>query len=451
MSSTGNPLNGSTRSSSTIISGFATSVTSGFTSNASGSANGSTTMTSRTARGRSSTSCVPATLPKICATALPKACADMNKYNGVALIPMIPLCTASLSAFRTVDTAACLAANIGATATGASITSCLQKAISAICITSLPQACISIPGSSAVDLPGKITACTTALGPFVVDAAAQCLKTALSDPVDILSCLQSSIGLGDPNGGCWSGQPTVSSTASSLTTTTISSTNVPTSTTASTTISPNHDLEPPPPTPSSTRPIPSSCPTPTCDKGIQYALYNNPFRGDTTRKYNSFNPNYFKKTLPKYNSTLHTPVYISDQGLHGFNQLFKNAAAGYRGFLYACKAGNYSFSSPYADDITLMWFGSKAISGYARDNADIDQTYYGVNKPQNITKTLEAGTYYPFRVLWGNTGYAAYLSLRIYGPDGQQLSGTDQAGEFYITTKACDGSYGPFEPWGQES
>ncbi len=216
-------------------------------------------------------------------------------------------------------------------------------------------------------------------------------------------------------------------------------------------VEPIISLIPPPPEPETSREIRKSCPTPTCSHGIQYALYKNPFSSDLTPTYESFSPKYFKKEKPVYSTTLQTAIFISDDNNgNGFNPLFSNAAAGYRGFLFACRAGRYRFNSPYSDDITIMWFGDKAYNSYTRENADIVQAYYGDNKPKDIYRDLAAGTYYPIRVLWGNTGGAADLSLRIYGPDGQDISGADQKGEHYLTTEACDGSYAPFPPWGQE-
>lgn len=242
-------------------------------------------------------------------------------------------------------------------------------------------------------------------------------------------------------------------TATTETITTPSVVVTPTVTTVTTTVvEPIGSLIPPPPEPSTEREIPTSCPTPTCAQGIQYALYDNPFRNDLSPTYETFSPTYFKQTAPEYSTTLRSAIYITDDNVNGsgFNPLFANAAAGYRGFLFACQAGRYRFKSPYSDDITIMWFGAPAYEGYARDNADIVQAYYGDNSPKDIYRDLEAGTYYPIRVLWGNTGGASDLSLRIYGPDGQDVSGADQAGEHYLTTEACDGSYAPFPPWGEE-
>ncbi|TQV91802.1 GLEYA adhesin domain [Cordyceps javanica] len=248
-------------------------------------------------------------------------------------------------------------------------------------------------------------------------------------------------------------EPILTSATEVLTTSSIVVT--PTVITKSSTVAePVTSLIPPPPEPSDEREIPSSCPTPTCSHGIQYALYDNPFRDDLSPTYESFSPDYFKKARPVYSTTLQSAIYISDDADddagRGFNPLFENAAAGYRGFLFACEAGRYRFNSPYSDDITVMWFGAAAYEGYARDNADIVQFYYGDNSPRDVYRDLAAGTYYPIRVLWGNTGGASDLSLRIYGPDGRDVSGADHAGEHYLTTEACDGSYAPFPAWGEE-
>ncbi|KAM3450754.1 hypothetical protein MY3296_005807 [Beauveria thailandica] len=248
---------------------------------------------------------------------------------------------------------------------------------------------------------------------------------------------------------------TNNSTSASLTTITksIITPSVVVTTNSSTIIEPIASLIPPPPRTTKSRVIPSSCPTPTCSPGIQYALYDNPFRRDLSPTYKSFSPAYFRKTKPVYSTTLQNAIYITDRYRRGkgFNPLFKNAAAGYRGFLFACQDGRYRFNSPYSDDITIMWFGDKAYQNYTRGNADIIQFFYGDNRPKNIYRDLKAGTYYPIRVLWGNTGGASDLSLRIYGPNGEDVSGADQSGEHFLTTEACDGSYPPFPPWGKEN
>ena len=207
---------------------------------------------------------------------------------------------------------------------------------------------------------------------------------------------------------------------------------------------------PTPPT-SSPRPVSTTtsddptCPTPTCKTGIDRAVYNNPFKNDLSSTYESFDPDYFKSAKPKQVDVV-DEIYIST--LRG-DTTYEDAGAEYRAFLFACQNGTYTFTSPYSDDITILWFGEKAYKGWTRDNADIIQFYYGNNNAQSVKRDIVAGTYYPIRVMWGNTGGAADLELKIFAPDGRQLLGTD--GTSYLTTDACDGSYPPYEAFGEET
>ncbi|KAM3468975.1 hypothetical protein MY5147_007430 [Beauveria neobassiana] len=184
-----------------------------------------TTVTT-TSEPSTTASCVPA--PPVCATVLPVACASLSSTDGLALVPLVPLCTAALGVLGTADTAACLAADIGATTAGASIVACLNAALSGVCITALPQACLDIPTASAADLPGKVAACTLALGPFAVGTAAECLGTAVTDPSNILSCLRTAIGLGDGSDACTTVVPTSDTTAPATSTDTTPPTTVTT-------------------------------------------------------------------------------------------------------------------------------------------------------------------------------------------------------------------------------
>ncbi|KAM3503603.1 hypothetical protein MY10362_004100 [Beauveria mimosiformis] len=210
-----------------------------------------TTSTVTTSEPSTTTSCVPS--PPVCATVLPVACASLSSTDGLALVPMVPLCTAALGVLGTADTAACLVAKIGLETTGASIVACLNAALPGVCISTLPQACLDIPTASAGDLPGKVEACTLALGPFAVGAAAECLGTAITDPLNVLSCLRTSIGLGDGSDACTTLVPT-STGDGSTTTTDASSTDTTPPTTVTTPTSTSC-------VPTATGPAPSVCAT----------------------------------------------------------------------------------------------------------------------------------------------------------------------------------------------
>ncbi|KAM3431266.1 hypothetical protein NHJ13734_007370 [Beauveria thailandica] len=168
------------------------------------------TVTVTTSEPSATASCVPS--PPVCATVLPVACASLSSTNGLALVPLLPLCATGLGDLGTEGTATCLAAKIDPDTTGASIVACLNAALSGVCITTLPQACLDIRTASAADLPGKVEACTVALGPFAVGAAAECLATATTNPLNVLSCLRTSIGLGDGSDACTTQVPTSGTT-----------------------------------------------------------------------------------------------------------------------------------------------------------------------------------------------------------------------------------------------
>ncbi|KAM3550080.1 hypothetical protein MY1884_008428 [Beauveria asiatica] len=212
----------SSSSSDTSSSAEATSTTE--TSSTETSSTETNTSTSTT----TSSSCVPTTQAPVCAAGLPAPCAALSSANGLTLVPLVPLCAATLASLGTTQTAACLATTIALTTVGADIVTCLNQAITSVCITSLPQACLDIPTAPAVNLPGDVAACTTALGPFAVNAAATCLTTAVTDPLNVLSCLRTAIGLGDGSGGC---------STSSINTTPVSTVTTTSATTSSDTSS----------------------------------------------------------------------------------------------------------------------------------------------------------------------------------------------------------------------
>lgn len=89
-----------------------------------------------------------------------------------------------------------------------------------------------------------------------------------------------------------------------------------------------------------------------------------------------------------------------------------------------------------------MWFGDEHVRNPTRQNADITQFWYGNNRGAVVKKAIKAGTYYPIRVLWGNTEGAGYLNLDIFGPDGQRLTKQGKQNGSYLLTQPCGGGGG---------
>ncbi|KAJ4995922.1 hypothetical protein K4K48_009342 [Colletotrichum sp. SAR 10_66] len=135
----------------------------------------------------------PTATPSVCAT-VPAPCESLSTVDGLALIPAIPACTAALGAYAVGNAATCLATTaISVTTTGSSIVSCLENALSATCISTLPQACLDLAGDDAVALAVDLPLCVTALGPFATGAALVCTTSGLTNGDSVIQCLNNAL------------------------------------------------------------------------------------------------------------------------------------------------------------------------------------------------------------------------------------------------------------------
>ncbi|KAF3798787.1 hypothetical protein GCG54_00008243 [Colletotrichum gloeosporioides] len=135
----------------------------------------------------------PTATPSVCAT-VPAPCESLSTVDGLALIPAIPACTAALGAFAVGNAATCIATTaISVTTTGSSIVSCLENALSATCISTLPQACLDLAGDDAVALAVDLPLCVTALGPFATGAALVCTTSGLTNGDSVVQCLNNAL------------------------------------------------------------------------------------------------------------------------------------------------------------------------------------------------------------------------------------------------------------------
>lgn len=186
------------------------------------------------------------------------------------------------------------------------------------------------------------------------------------------------------------------------------------------------------------------CATPTCtNTGARFARYDNPFRHDYSSDYDSFDLDYFKDKTPLETGTTNT-IYLKTDAA---NETFNHAALEFRTFLYACQSGTYTFTSSAADDATLMWFGKEKVDNPTRKNTDIAQFWYGDNEPKTVQIQIEANSYYPILILWGNTEGKGFLNLQIYAPDGRELtSSSGTTGESFLLVEPCKPAEKPGPP-----
>ncbi|KAG6122467.1 hypothetical protein E4U13_002369 [Claviceps humidiphila] len=133
--------------------------------------------------------------PPVCAS-VPQDCNAIGKISGLGAVTQLPgqivKCTTSLGSFATNPAVASCLRNVAQGPTA--IVNCLTTSLKSVCITELPGACKDLASVSGAQLVINAPQCTLALGPFLVNGAAQCLNS-LSFGVDVVTCLQKAIGL----------------------------------------------------------------------------------------------------------------------------------------------------------------------------------------------------------------------------------------------------------------
>lgn len=184
-------------------------------------------------------------------------------------------------------------------------------------------------------------------------------------------------------------------------------------------------------------------------------LSSNPYyNGDV--KYSSFNVETFKTTTPKLTGVTSVAGLSHDgsgtpDSIYGSSQKYSYSymALNHRGYIFAKETGVYTFSS-LADDITLIWIGSSAYSGFTRANAFLDVAYSAGTKTMKMT--LQQGQYYPFRVVYGNGQQVAKFTINAVAPDGTTFFGSDSGPSPYIVQYSCDGVTAPkYADFGKET
>lgn len=148
-------------------------------------------------------------------------------------------------------------------------------------------------------------------------------------------------------------------------------------------------------------------PTPatTCGNvGIAYAGYTNSFAGgQATSGYPKFNPTVYKTAKPTQTGTTNYIAEVnsgsSNVAVYGRTSTgTQNWVLDHTFYLFARQDGYYSFNIPYTDDIQMLWYGDKAVSGWTRANADIVQFWssqIAVQTPQTVAVYLTTGSYLP--------------------------------------------------------
>ncbi|KAG9545774.1 hypothetical protein KCU79_g16299, partial [Aureobasidium melanogenum] len=209
-------------------------------------------------------------------------------------------------------------------------------------------------------------------------------------------------------------------------------------------------------------------PTPvtTCgNTGIAYAGYTNSFAGgQSTYGYPKFNPTVYKSAKPTQTGVTDYIAEVnsgsSNVAYYGQKTSTQNWVIDHTFYVFARQDGYYSFNIPYTDDIQMVWYGSKAVSGWTRDNADIIQFWssqIATQTPQTVAVYLTTGSYLPIRLMFGNGGGAGELDFNIYAPDGSTVLASNRglgtgSSSIDIVQFPCDSTLGgKFPAWGLET
>ncbi|KAK6500071.1 hypothetical protein TWF481_010429 [Arthrobotrys musiformis] len=205
--------------------------------------------------------------------------------------------------------------------------------------------------------------------------------------------------------------------------------------------------------------IQTGFPTPdlTCsNQGLEFAVYSHNYVNTDAPTYSNFDVAYFK-TAPNVLNGTTTKLGIVD----GTNLIYGQSvpkmdytAINHRGYIYARQSGSYTFNAPATDDITFVWVGASAYSGFTRANANIEQGYISSGAPaKDYTVSLTAGNYYPIRIIWGNGQQNAQFDFTVTAPDGEVIISRDTAvASPYLVSHSCDGTTAPaFAAFGQET
>ncbi|KAL2678361.1 hypothetical protein Neosp_009107 [[Neocosmospora] mangrovei] len=205
-----------------------------------------------------------------------------------------------------------------------------------------------------------------------------------------------------------------------------------------------------------TTPLPTA--DQSCDNaGMDYAIYTHEFYNLDPPQFSSFQTDFFHTRTPTF---IGTSERIGIPPGTDWNQEFviydgspsqrwQYKAVNHRGFLYAPVTGTYKVTIPNSDEITLVWFGDKAISEWERENADLEQDYPG-GTSKSFDIELEADTYTPFRLLWANAQGELNFVAEVQAPGGQIIVNGDGSDNQYLVRHGCDNNTPTYPPFGQD-
>lgn len=82
--------------------------------------------------------------------------------------------------------------------------------------------------------------------------------------------------------------------------------------------------------------------------------------------------------------------------------------------------------------------GPNAVNSWTKDNADTHASYAAQGNVASKKVNLEACSYTPLRIAWGNTGGAGKFQPRILAPNGTVIVDQNTNSSPYLVQFPCD-------------
>jgi len=173
--------------------------------------------------------------------------------------------------------------------------------------------------------------------------------------------------------------------------------------------------------------------------GLFMRIYWNRYHGNDPTWFNSNTPNIMGVTTTLKNTYCATGGFnnpnTTDTPVGGLAATITYSVE-WTGFFFAPITGTYTFYLA-SDDSSYLWVGSTAASGYTTANSLINNLYTGPAE-KSATISLTGGTYYPFRLQFGDGGGGEFITFSFAPPSGVRVY--EGTGYFFCQSRNVNAS-----------